>query len=652
MSAARKISEMIFGAPLDPFSKETRRHVVLVAFLAWIGLGADGLSSSCYGPEEAFLALGESRQLGLYLAIATAVTVFIIAVAYNQVIELFPSGGGGYKVATSLIGPYAGLVSGAALIVDYMLTIAISIASGVDAVFSFLPRDIQHLKLGVEITLVALLLLLNLRGMRESIKVLLPIFLGFFFSHAIMILLGIGMHADRLPDLIPNTLNETEQLAQQLGWVFVASLFLRAYSLGGGTYTGIEAVSNNVQSLAEPRVLTGKWTMFYMAVSLSFTAGGIILLYLLWNVQPVQGETLNAVTFRAILQDAIGSSTIESPTLWLILLLEGGLLFVAANTGYLGGPAVLANMAADSWVPHQYRYLSSRLVTQRGIVLMGLAAVGILLVTMGSVALLVVLYSINVFLTFSLSLLGLCIYWWQVRGTDRRWIFRIALSGLGLAVTSGILAVTTVEKFTEGGFMTLLITGVVIGFCILNRAHYQKIRRKLGKADESLPMEYPRSTPPPVLEPNEPTAVFVVGSCRWGGVYALDWVRREFPGHFRNFVFMSARTVDAKCYSGSEELEQERRKAEATLSYFVTYCNNRELAAKTYVGFGIDPIEELTNLAEKIRRDFPHSIFFTSKLIFEHDNWYIRQLHSEAALTMLRRLHLLDMPMVVLPMRV
>jgi Amino acid permease len=651
MSAARKISEMIFGAPLDPFSKETRRHVVLVAFLAWIGLGADGLSSSCYGPEEAFLALGESRQLGLYLAIATAVTVFIIAVAYNQVIELFPSGGGGYKVATSLIGPYAGLVSGAALIVDYMLTIAISIASGVDAVFSFLPRDIQHLKLGVEVTLVALLLLLNLRGMRESIKVLLPIFLGFFFSHAIMILLGIGMHADRLPELIPNTLNETKQLAEQLGWVFVASLFLRAYSLGGGTYTGIEAVSNNVQSLAEPRVLTGKWTMFYMAVSLSFTAGGIILLYLLWNVQPVQGETLNAVTFRAILQDAIGSSTIESPTLWLILLLEGGLLFVAANTGYLGGPAVLANMAADSWVPHQYRYLSSRLVTQRGIVLMGLAAVGILLVTMGSVALLVVLYSINVFLTFSLSLLGLCIYWWQVRGTDRRWIFRIALSGLGLAVTSGILAVTTVEKFTEGGFMTLLITGVVIGFCIVNRVHYQKIRRKLGKADESLPMEYPRSTPPPVLEPNEPTAVFVVGSCRWGGVYALDWVRREFPGHFRNFVFMSARTVDAKCYSGSEELEQERRKAEATLSYFVTYCNNRELAAKTYVGFGIDPIEELTNLAEKIRRDFPHSIFFTSKLIFEHDNWYIRQLHSEAALTMLRRLHLLDMPMVVLPMR-
>src|SRR5262245_53421566 len=168
------------------------------------------------------------------MAVATAVTVFIIAVAYNQVIELFPSGGGGYKVATNLIGPYTGLVSGAALIVDYMLTIAISVASGVDAVFSFLPIGAQPFKLGTEIAVVILLLVLNLRGMRESIRVLLPIFLGFFISHAVLILLGIGLHADRLPALVPDTLSDTSLLTQQMGWVFVASLFLRAYSLGGG----------------------------------------------------------------------------------------------------------------------------------------------------------------------------------------------------------------------------------------------------------------------------------------------------------------------------------------------------------------------------------------------------------------------------------
>ncbi len=130
---------MLLGRARDPLSPESRQNLTLVAFLAWVGLGADGLSSSCYGPEEAFRALGDHAHLAVFLALATAVTVFVIAMAYNQVIELFPTGGGGYKVATRLIGHRAGLLSGAALITDYVLTIAISIAAGVDALFSFLP---------------------------------------------------------------------------------------------------------------------------------------------------------------------------------------------------------------------------------------------------------------------------------------------------------------------------------------------------------------------------------------------------------------------------------------------------------------------------------------------------------------------------------
>src|SRR5438067_4618724 len=207
MTRYEKLRDLVIGAPLDPLSQKTRQHIALVAFLAWVGLGADGLSSSCYGPEEAFRALGEHKHLGLYLALATAITVFIIAVAYNQVIELFPSGGGGYKVATSLIGPYTGLVSGAALIVDYMLTIAISVASGIDAVFSLLPLGAQEFKLASELVLVGLLLYLNLRGMQESIKILLPIFLGFFFTHVILISYGVLSRADQLPSLIPDTLH-------------------------------------------------------------------------------------------------------------------------------------------------------------------------------------------------------------------------------------------------------------------------------------------------------------------------------------------------------------------------------------------------------------------------------------------------------------
>ncbi|MGZ3255085.1 MAG: amino acid transporter, partial [Burkholderiaceae bacterium] len=135
---SHKFRNIVLGKPLDPLKSETRHSLALVAFLAWVGLGADGLSSSAYGPEEAFKALGVHTHLGLYMAIATAVTVFIISLAYNQVIELFPTGGGGYRISTKLIGPYAGLASGAALIVDYVLTIAISVASGVDALFSLL----------------------------------------------------------------------------------------------------------------------------------------------------------------------------------------------------------------------------------------------------------------------------------------------------------------------------------------------------------------------------------------------------------------------------------------------------------------------------------------------------------------------------------
>jgi len=172
------VRRTLFGAPLDPLNPKTRQHIALVAFFAWVGLGADGISSSCYGPEEAFRALAGHTHLGLYLALATAITVFVIALAYNQVIELFPTGGGGYRVATRLLGPYAGVTAGAALVVDYVLTIAISIASGVDALFSLLPVALQPWKVPAEVAIIVGLTMLNLRGMKEVISILLPIFHG------------------------------------------------------------------------------------------------------------------------------------------------------------------------------------------------------------------------------------------------------------------------------------------------------------------------------------------------------------------------------------------------------------------------------------------------------------------------------------------
>jgi amino acid transporter len=652
----KKIREIILGKALDPMKSETRHSMALVAFLAWVGLGADGLSSSAYGPEETFRALGAHTHLGLYMAVATAVTVFIIALAYNQVIELFPTGGGGYRVATKLVGPYMGLVSGCALILDYVLTIAISIASGVDALASFLPLGFQPYKLWAEAFFIALLIVMNLRGLKEAIKILLPIFLGFVATHLVLIVYGIAAHASNLPQLVPSTVAETRELAQHIGWAGVAGMLLLAYSQGGGTYTGLEAVSNNVNLLAEPRERTGKVTMFYMALSLAFTAGGIILLYLLWEARPVSGETLNATTFRSIIASmGLGSEVLNNVVLAVVLAFEAGLLFVAANTGFLGGPSVLSNMASDSWVPHQFRYLSTRLVKQNGILVMGVAALAILFWTRGRVTLLVVLYSLSVFLTFAVSLFGLCLYWWRHRkDTDNaRWVRRFVLSLTGFVICAGILAILLVERFTQGGWATVLIIAAIAALCNFIRNHYRETKRAIQAVDEVFadqPFGPVKDAVDP--DPEAQTAVFIVGTSRGGGLHALLWVLRMFPGHFKNFLFVNARTVDAHAYGGEGALEKMREDAAETLEYFVDFCQSHGMASASYIGFGTDAVEEVTRMCEQINREYPNTIFFTSKLIFASDNWFARLLHNQAALAVQRRLHLEGLQMVILPMKV
>jgi amino acid transporter len=643
-----KLKDFIFGTPRNPLKPETRKHIALIALLAWVGLGADGLSSSAYGPEQAFIALGSYTNLALFLAIATTITVFIISLSYNQVIELFPNGGGGYKVATRLIGKYAGLVSGAALIVDYVMTIAISIASSMDALFSLLPLDAQHYKLGTEVFLIVLLMGLNLRGMKESIKILLPVFMCFFLSHLFLIIYGIWLHYDQLPAVIQKTMTVTQEATQSLGLFVVLALFFRAYSMGSGTYTGLEAVSNNVNMLAEPRVRTGKWTMFYMAASLSLIASGIICLYLLWNAAPVEGQTLNAVTFNAILSHL----NYNDELLFLALLFEAGLLFVAANTGFLAGPAVLANMSIDNWLPSRFRNLSSRLVIQNGIILFGIAALLILIWTQGRVSLLVILYSMNVFLTFSLSLLGLCVYWWKTRRKAGHWKRRFILSIIGFILCASILIIMVLEKFAEGGWATILITSALVGFCYLIHRRYRSIYKEMHKLDQLLTIPLiPKVFDKPRLNPRKPTAVFFLNESVGMGMHTLLWVQRMFPGYFKNYVFVSVGNVDVGSYGSEQALEDMQHTVEKRLDYFVTYAQQHNIAATSYAAYGTDTVDELLKIVDQINDKFSTPIFFASKLVFKHENWLTRWLQNETALTLQNRLHAKAMQMIILPVK-
>jgi amino acid transporter len=645
---------LLLGRKLDPFDPSTRHSIALIAILAWIGLGADGLSSSCYGPEEAFLALGSHTDMALFLAIATAVTVFIIAASYNQVIDLFPSGGGGYKAATKLVGPRAGLVSGAALIVDYVLTIAISVASGVDALFSLMPADYGGFKLPAEALMICLLLALNLRGMKESIRVLAPIFLGFVVTHVALIIYGVFAHADGIGTLWPQSVEEAQRLSAESGWMFVVALFLRAYSIGGGTYTGIEAVSNNVNMLAEPRVRTGHWTMFYMAFSLAFMAGGIILLYLLWDAAPVAGKTLNAVTFGNIIGSVFGDGATGHAVLSAVLLFEVGLLLVAANTGFLGGPAVLASMASDRWVPRQFRQLSNRMVTQNGVLLMGIGALLILLATRGKVALLVVLYSINVFITFTLTLFGLVRHWWQQRRYTLIWKRQILLSLMGLAVTTFMLVVLVVEKFLLGGWATLLITGAVIAACVVIRRHYDEVKRLMEKIDQAAPKVTWLDDSPPA-EPKDRsalTAIILVGANRGAGYRTLEWVRSTFPDRYRNFVFVAVGEVDRDAFDSERSLQALRARLQNSLAYFVGYCASQGIEAASYEAYGADPQDELVALVDRVFSDYPNSVCFASRIVFQNETLFTSLLHNQMPLAVQRRLHEQGREMIVVPLKI
>jgi K+ potassium transporter len=310
-------------------------------------------------------------------------------------------------------------------------------------------------------------------------------------------------------------------------------------------------------------------------------------------------------------------------------------------------------MATDKWMPHQFSSLSTRLVTQNGVLVMGVAAVIMLFITQGNVGFLVVLYAINVFLTFTLTLYGLCKYWIRQRGTAGNWLTRLALSVLGCAVTGGILAVTVVEKFTEGAWVTLIITGCLVGLCFYIRKHYNDVGKELAQVDALYEVKPARTVAtPPEPQPQAPTAVFLVGRSLGTGMHSVLWVNRLFPRHYKNYVFISVGEVDSHAFDAEAEIERLRQGVDQTLGYFINFAHARGIAAVSYQGFGTDVVEELTTVAERVTEAYPNAVFFASKLIFGQDNWFTTLLHNQTAIALQRRLHLRGIQMMILPMKV
>jgi amino acid transporter len=633
-------------------SPSTYHSISLIALLAWVGLGADGLSSSAYGPDEAFRALGQHTYLAIALALATTITVLVISIAYSQIIKRFPFGGGGYIVATELLGPRWGVVSGSALLVDYVLTISVSIASGTDQVFSVLPLAAARWKLILEGAVIFILILLNLRGVKESVTVLAPIFGLFLLTHAVLLVGGIGMHVHQIPAVASGVQHGFQSGLGTLGLVGMFGVFLRAYSMGAGTYTGIEAVSNGLQIMREPKVQTARRTMTLMAISLAVTAGGLLVLFLLFNARPVEGKTMNAVLLDAFAgRWTIGGYHIGYSYVVLTLAAEAALLFVAAQAGFIDGPRVMSSMAMDSWLPHRFAQLSSRLTISNGVLLMGGAAIATLLYTRGNLVALVTMYSINVFVTFSLSQLGMFRMWMRERGPGRR--RGLGIHGLALALCVGILTGIIYEKFAIGGWVTIAVTGAVVWGCFLIRKHYQYVQHNLERLNtimEALPSV--AATKPPPIDRKKPTAVLLVGGYGGMGVHALLTIQKLFPGHFRNIIFVSIGVIDAATMKGVQEVDRLREQTKESLRNYVELAHRFGLAAEARQAIGTDVLDEGEELCSAIAAEFPKALFFLGKLIFERERFYQRILHNETAYQLQRRLQFAGLNTMVLSVRV
>jgi amino acid transporter len=645
-----------FGPPKDLKDPGLFHKISLIAFLAWVGLGADGLSSSAYGPDESFRALtsrGPFGFLAVFLAAATALTVFVISRAYSRVIEHFPTGGGGYVVASKLLGSGAGVVSGSALLVDYILTITVSVASGGDALFSMLPVGLHAAKLPVEVAVLLGLVALNVRGVRESVNVLMPVFLVFVATHVVLIVGGVLSHIGRMDAVVSEVHDGLSRGVGTIGWGGLALIFLSAYTRGGGTYTGIEAVSNGLQIMRDPKVHTGKRTMVYMATSLAFTAGGILFCYLLFAISPQPGKTMNAVLVEAF---AAGFRPFGLPVGWIFVVItlvsEGALLFVAAQTGFIDGPRVMATMAVDGWLPHRFSSLSDRLTAKDGITLMGGAATLLLLGTGGHVGRLVVMYAVNVFLTFSLTTLAMLKRSIGARKAEHNWAREAFIEAAGFVLCVAILVGTIAEKLFEGAWVTIVITSFLIAICVAVHTHYRGVAAKVRELDGVLAQVPTRDRGGGLPKPGEPTAVLMVGGYGGLGVHSLLQIRRTFGDYFKNFIFVSVGVVDSGTFKGRDELDALEASVRHGLERYVTLARRLGYDAAYRLATQVDPVDGITHLCLDIADEFPRVMFFAGKLLWKREAWYQRLLHNETALQVERRLQWKGLPVAVMPLRI
>ncbi|MDD1674837.1 MAG: KUP/HAK/KT family potassium transporter, partial [Methanomicrobiales archaeon] len=433
-----------------------------------------------------------------------------------------------------------------------------------------------------------------------------------------------------------------------IGFVGILAIFFRAYSLGGGTYTGIEAVANGMQIMREPKIETGKRTMAYMALSLAVVSAGLYLCYYLWQIQPIPGRTLNAV----LANDVFGGWALGGWIALITIISEAALLTVAAQAGFIDGPRVMANMAIDSWLPRRFASLSERLTMTNGILLMGGSALLLLILTRGSLSALIVMYAINVFVTFSLSQFGMSRFFLKNRKTDAAWKKHCFIHIAGFVLCATILSITVFEKFAEGGWITLFLTLSLVAVCYLIHGHYAKVNRGMQKFDE-LTMNIPSTgvfNDEPV-NPRKRTAIQLVGGYNGFGIQTFLSIIRNFPNFYENFIFVSVAVIDSGTFKGTAEIRHLEESVRKSLLDYVELSRSLGIPADYRMATDTDVVEGASALVSSITMEFPSSTCFAGQIIFRQEHPFQKILHNETAFAIQRRLQLNGITTVITPIQ-
>ena len=504
-----RLAHLIFGSPIP---KSEAEEQTLPKTRALAIFSSDALSSVAYATGEILMVLVIAGSAGLmysiHIAVFICILILVVGFSYKQAITAYPSGGGAYIVSRENFGPKVGLVAAAALMIDYVLTVAVSISAGIAAVTSAFPSMIHH---AVFLAILAIIILtwINLRGIQESAKAFM--FPTYIFVLMIFVLIGVGAYKYFGHSLHTVDYAHQKDLLQPITKILTITLILKAFSSGCSAMTGIEAISNGVSAFQKPKAQNASQTLTVLMVLLIAMFMGITSLAFFLGIRPVSDETVLSQIGHQVLGSGLFYYILQAATCLILLL--------AANTSFAGFPLLASMISRDGYLPRQLKNVGDRLGFSNGIIILGVLAAILIYVFDAETTLLIPLYSIGVFVAFTLCQAGLVKFWYVRRREVSAWWIKALINGFGCFCTLIAVLVVMESKFTEGAWIVIFAIPLLIWMCSKIHSHYKRVDTELAiSTDEGL-METSLKIN------NEPKVIVPISKLHKGTIAALDFAR-------------------------------------------------------------------------------------------------------------------------------